>query len=433
MTIKNSIDQATAIIRESGAVELVRAWMSEDGHAPASSEWLRTVLVGWVATALAGRPLTEQHVAKTVKKMPGSTVTTEQVARVTRRVLEVIDYSPLPASDGPLTKNEYEAVLAGRRLNATSLELKRLRFLEFTNALLLAQRDLVPELVGRKYDVALGSVFRAAGVAGLGHASYERLAGSDCVSLEPDAGFVHLHSDPDNFGYGWRSEVATLVPDTMEAPAIAVGIVHSPRNLRHSFHEMAEALDASYGPQRRRHNLNHIVADTAYRVLAHSALGELGAKLVMPYHLTDEGQVMAVADGAFKVEGRWYRDDLPATLRDAMKTYHEVTAANRVGTRVADWDVEWGAEECRDAAVKARRTFETTPRDAEDASTHAQELAYGSTAWQRLTAHGEHSSAEFAKTFDRSQPTPRTTLTGAAAHGFLTTCLLYTSPSPRDS
>ena len=221
MTIKNSIDQATAIIRESGAVELVRAWMSEDGHAPASSEWLRTVLVGWVATALAGRPLTEQHVAKTVKKMPGSTVTTEQVARVTRRVLEVIDYSPLPASDGPLTKNEYEAVLAGRRLNATSLELKRLRFLEFTNALLLAQRDLVPELVGRKYDVALGSVFRAAGVAGLGHASYERLAGSDCVSLEPDAGFVHLHSDPDNFGYGWRSEVATLVPDTMEAPAIA--------------------------------------------------------------------------------------------------------------------------------------------------------------------------------------------------------------------
>ena len=45
MTIKNSIDQATAIIRESGAVELVRAWMSEDGHAPASSEWLRTCLL----------------------------------------------------------------------------------------------------------------------------------------------------------------------------------------------------------------------------------------------------------------------------------------------------------------------------------------------------------------------------------------------------
>lgn len=388
----NTFDQAAAIIHESGIVELVRDWRREDGLVPFSFEQIRPVLIAWLGNALDGRPFTERSVAKTVSQMQGAPVSAEDVLALTRQVLDLIDFSPLPGDVARRTKAECEVVLAERGDRAAILQRKRLRFLEFTNAILLCQRDLIPELGGRTYDVALSSVIGTADVTGQSR---------------------------------WRYEVATLVSDNADVRNIAVGIVGAnSRTFAHTVGEMAGVFSAPHGPQHRRHALDHLVADTAYGMAAHGPLSELGAKLVVPYPAELEGAVMAVADGAVMVEGRWYRDDLPAKLRDAMKTFRAVTGTNREGTRVADWDVEWGMEERRAALVNARRAFEGEPREAGRASEYVQHYAYGSPGWLELTERGRSSSTEFARTFNGWHPSGATALTGAAAHGFLTTLLV---------
>lgn len=424
MYTRKTIDQATAIINESAIVELVQQWMHEDGLMTTSTALLRPVLIAWVESALAGRQVSERRVAKTVNKMQESTVTAEDVLALTRQVLDVVDYSPLPASNVRFTKAEYEAVLADRRDHSDVLERKRRRFLEFTNALLRGQRDLVPEFASRTCNVAISSVACTADVIGQGRGTYNRLPMTGLVSSEPDADYIAPDPDEDEttYIYGWEYEVATVAQDLTELPNIAVAIVgHSSRELAGAAAEMVDILAGTRASGKQHHALDHVVVGPEYVKLAHSPLDQLKAKLVMPYAAGDEGKVMAVADRSIMVEGLWYRDDLPETLRDAMKTYRAVSDANHEGPRVSDWDVEWNAQERRDGLVEARRKFETEPRDAGHASKYVQHHAYGSPEWLQLTAHGKNSAASFATTFIRWHRAGETGLTGAAAHGFLTT------------
>lgn len=420
----DTADQATAIVGKSEIVELVQKWMREDGLAPTASEVLRPVLVAWLESALAGRQLTERRVAKTVNKMQESTVTAEDVLALTRQLLDLIDYSPLPESKGRLTKAEYEAVLADRRDHSDVLERKRRRFLEFTNALLRGQRDLIPELASRTYDVAISSVVAAADVIRQGRGAYNGLPVTGLVSPEPDAAYTALDPDKNETTYicGWEYEVATLAQDLTALPNIAVAIVgHSSREFAGAAAEMVDVLAGTRASGKQHYALDHVVVGQGYVKLAHSPLDQLKAKLVMPYAAVDEGRVMAVADGAVMVEGRWYRDDLPDRLRDAMKTYRAVTDTNREGPRVFDWDIEWSAGERRDGLVEARRKFETEPRDARGASKYVQHYAYGSLEWLQLTTRGKNSANTFATSFKGWHRAGETALTGVAAHGFLTT------------
>jgi hypothetical protein len=428
-----AFDKASTIIDESGVPQMVVNWLEEDNQQLAFTDLdIRSALTGWLATAFAGMPLTDENVAAMLNRaFLEFDVSASEVSTVTRQALHTMDYRPLPASESALTKSAYEAVLADRANSAEFLSTKRARHVAFTNAILRAQLGLA-ECVDGKMSVALGSVFRTAGVEGVGRNRYQHMQGSELVSAEPDAGFSPRTNDTENWEYGWEYEVATLVSDDLlrpeSVPNIVVGIAgHRPHQHGSSVLELVHELLDNGRP------LEHVTGDLGYfpglrPEFALTPLREHGATVVMSYRPTDEGRALATSDDAILMEGRWYQKGLPTALVTAMKDFREASKRNRSedGSRVLDADVQRRLEEQRDALLHARRAFEVhTP--STPANKYEQHYAYGSDEWKMAFVEGQYATTQFEKAFrdiDSELTPPVSPLPGEAAHGFITTLVV---------
>lgn len=428
-----AFQEASFIIDESAVAEKVRYWLDQDGQHPELSDVdIHNVLSGWLATALAGLPLNEVNVVRMLRAAPVKYVASEEdVREITDQVLGAMDPLPLPPRDKPLTKSEFEDLRMERERGGIKLARNRGRFVEFTNAILRAQMDIT-DSVDDSMSVALGSVFRTAGVEGVPQNRYRQMSGSEHVSLEPDAGFAVRNGE---VHYGWEYEVATLVSTDVlrseSVPNIVVGIVgHRPGVLGYAAPTLVEELLEG------DHNVQRVTGDLAYFPHAHPdlvqrRLRDSGAELVMEYSPLDEGKALAASEEAILVEGTWYRKDLPEALKTAMKDFREASKANRTadGSRVLSADAQQLLEEHRDALLDARVAYEvTTP--VSESSKYKQEHRYGSTEWTMAYTQGRYANTQFEKTFrDRESILASRTpwLSGETAHGFITTLLIAAS------
>ncbi|MEV4666355.1 hypothetical protein [Microbacterium sp. LWO12-1.2] len=425
----HAFQEASFIIDESAVAEKVRYWLDQDGQHPELSDVdIHNVLSGWLGTALTGLPLTEGNVVRVLRTSPVKYAASEEdVRELTEQVLGAMDPLPLPPRDKPMTKSEFQDLRMDESVADGSAR-KRERFVEFTNAILRAQRDIA-DSVDDSMSVALGSVFRTAGVDGVAPNRYRQMSGSEHVSLEPDAGFVTRNGGVD---YGWEFEVATLVSSDVlrpeAVPNIVVGVVgHRPGVLGHAAPTLInELLDGNLEVQR-------VTGDLAYLPHAHPdlvqrRLREYGAELVMEYSPLHEGKVLAASEEAALAEGTWYRKDMPDALRTAMSDFREASKANRSadGSRVLSADVQQRLEERRDALLDARRKFQVATPSSES-SKYEQDYAYGSAAWSMAFTQGRYANTQFEKTFrdrERTLTPPTRWYSGETAHGFFTTLIV---------
>lgn len=425
--------EAATIIDESGVVEMVERWAADDRTALHNSALdVRTMLAGWLATAFAGSSLSEANVAMTLRDgYITDDAAGSDVASLTRQLLDLMDYRPLPASDRPRTKARYDGVLRERAADAQRLAEKRRRHLAFMNAILRAQLDLTG-CVYDKLSIALGSVTRAAGVEGIHSNDYQQMHVSEHVSAEPDAGFALHNREERTFEYGWTYEVTTLVSNDLlgpdSVPDIVIGIAgHQPHSHGPAAREVVTELLGS------GRSIERVMGEVAYfpmlnAELVQQPLREHGADLVMEYTALHEGTVLAVADDAVLVEGQWFRSNMPDVLRTAMKDFREASQDNRTGdgSRVIDAGAQRRLAERRDALLDARRDFET-PAPPSTANQFEQYYAYGSPAWTMAFTQGRYAHTKFGRAFrdTDSDLTPRTSsLSGEAAHGFITTLII---------
>lgn len=368
-TYVESFAEVEDLIDASGVVDMVERWMSEDGEPPHPR--IHGVLTAWLATALAGKPLDAANVTATLYGADATAAQEKEVLGATQQVLDRMDYNPTAEQSAPE-------------------ERKRRRHLTFMNAILRAQHEFL-QLDTDKHSVALGSVAR-------------------------NEGFISQAAE---------YQVATLVSSDLlrsdSVPNIVIGIA--------GHHEAAASELVTNLPR----PIDHVMSDrSSFPTLS----PELPLRtLVMEYPPHHEGIVLASADGAILVEGRWYRDSLPEALRAAMKDFRAATQENRSvdGTRVLDPDAQARLEEQRDALLEKRRAFEM-PAPSPEADTHEQAYAYGSTEWAMAFSQGRYANAQFERTFrnaDSALTSRASSLSGDAAHGFITTLIIAAANAQR--
>lgn len=423
--------QSSFIIDESGVAEKVRYWLDQDGQHPEVSDVdIHNVLSGWLAAALAGLPLAEKSVVTVLRTTPVRyEASVDDVREITAQVLGAMDSLPMPPRDKPLTKSEYEDLRMERERGWSTLRRKRERFVEFTNAILRAQLDL-SGAIDDTMSLALGSVFRSAGVKGIRWDRYRQMDGSERTSAEPDAGFPMRDGESSSSDDGWDYQLATLVSSDIlrpeSVPNIVVGVAgHRPRP---SGNAMPALVDELLGGD---HVIERVVGEHAYFSPDNYVQQQLRAydvELVTDCSELHEGTILATSEDAVLVEGTWYRNDLPSALRTAMRDFREASEANRSadGSRVLSADVQQRLEEQRDARVEARRAYEATTPSSESALLE-QDYAYGSTAWRMAFTQGLYANTQFEKVFRERESAlvPATArFSGETAHGFFTTLLV---------
>lgn len=429
-TINLEFIEAASIIDASGVATMVADWMAAEGTELADDTLrdLSHVLSGWLATGLAGFPLTDENVSQALQENGMAHATPARVHGFTSLLLDLMDYSPLPTG-APLTKAAYEAALKARAESSEKLKAKRLRHLAFTNSILRAQLDSTACVDGT-LSIALGSLFRTAGVAGVSLRAYEQMPAAEHVSAEPDAGFRLNDPDTGELDDGWGYEVATLQSTDLlrsdSVPNIIIGVAgHKPRDYGAAAGELVQDILGS------GRTIERVSGDLAYFPTLHpelvqAPLREHGAQLVMRYTPQDEGRVLAASGDSILVEGRWYRSDLPTPLLEAMADFRAAQQRNRKpdGRCVLDARVESTLKDRRDAVLAARRPYEVP---APIPSKYEQTHPYGSTEWQMSITDGLYENTSFRASFRDANAalTPHTSqYTGEAAHGFMTTLII---------
>lgn len=415
---------AANIVDRSGVMAKVAAWDREDKTYPGGrppSLGPRAVFIAWLIIGFERQPLFATRVAEVLcfrlspeaseivgvpesfSRVPYEDMQ-NRVERATNRLLEVFDYKPMLERKGArskpkeerltrqraLLKGQLEAIEAHRAEHADELEAKRERFFRFTNDLLHAQYDSLPETAKtHKLSLSIDATFLAAPSKGM---SNEKLAGrkdNQTIPLDFDAGmYVRSYDQRDSWdgtadkaigkkGYGYECELAVLVsndPGHREAvPHIVVGFnFHVPSvDYNQCAREIFDDILA-WG-----HGLGHVSADQAYfpganPEMLQKPLRAAGAMLTMRYPKPEaraargEGTIQAEAHGAHMVEGQWMCPMTPNALRSAMLEYNRATAADKEDRTLTKFDRE--ARELvhrakRDQLVAERKKWELRVKD----------------------------------------------------------------------
>lgn len=369
---QNLVEWAADLIDRSGLVPMLEGWEVEDakyrGGRPTTLTF-RAVLIAWLVVAYEQQPLFVLRVAEAltvrlsadaarVMGVPASfcldrrEVMVRRVERVMDRILDRVDYKPLPTHGRRLTRGELDDVHADRILRADELDEKRRRMFRFTNTLLHAQYDGLPAAArSDKLSLAMDATFMDAPSRGMSSARLSKRKHDETVPADPDAGWYVRSYDQrrgwdgtvDNalkkVGYGYEAELAILVSNDPYAPNSVPHIIvgfnfHSPsasagRNAR----EMLEGV-IEWG-----HGLGYIIADQAYLpgsnpddlqslLLEHGALPSMRYPLPTSKAARGEGTIQESANGAHMVEGTWMCPATPMTARQAALKYTEACTAD---------------------------------------------------------------------------------------------------------
>lgn len=270
----NVVRWAADIVDSSGVMEKVTLWDKEDqtykgGRPPSLGP--RAVFIAWLVVGFEQQPLYATRVAEVLSErlspeaaavmgVPASFAEVpyedmqNRVERATNRLLEVFDYKPMLERKGARTKpkeervtrqrallkGELEAVAEHRAEHADELEAKRQRFFRFTNDLLHAQYDSLPETAKtHKLSLSIDATLLNAPSRGMSNEKMEKRLDTQKIPLDFDAGmYVRSYDQRDSWdgtadkaigkkGYGYECELAVLVsndPGHREAvPHIIVG------------------------------------------------------------------------------------------------------------------------------------------------------------------------------------------------------------------
>jgi len=435
-----TLQQALALVDASGVAESVAAWEREDGARRASASVSpRVVLAAWVVLAMEGLPLTVRSVAvliasrltprtRALLALPDTLAQldeqqiTGRVRRATMRIVDVMDAFPLPTRQRRLTKREWDEVCDQRGEDAAQLEVKRGRFVEFTNRLLAAQYDTVRDSVRLdEVSVALGTCFRGAHAVGIGKRRMAGLQPGALVSAEPDAGFqadVFPGMRTLRARYGWEDDLVVLTspdPSTQPVPNIVIGFnTHRPGISPARFAGEALQHMADRGTR-----VGHVVLDRAYMAaLAEdlkSPLQALGARVVGDYPRTRLGVQEAAEHGVF-VEGSWYHPSMPSRLRDAVKDFRSMSRGSSADPSAAR------ARLGELIAERAAYMLDANAQAAEGArgGGHAQRYPYLSPEWDRAYSAGQCAVESYLSVHYRRESHPTTGgVRGATGQAFL--------------
>lgn len=430
-TVTTFTRQAASILDASGIDQLLIRWMVEDDYRKPVDP--RTTLIGWVATALAGQPLTEEHVTRMLQTT--NPVSVDEVRAVTSRLLQTMDYKPLPAGF-ELSASAFDRVERERTQDAETLARKRARHLEFTQALLTAHLGRVGVSTAAPINVAVSTFFRGTRPQDVAHEDYPHRKPFELAAAEPDAGFLFRKAGRESsFYYGWEYDVATLVAEGPSACADVPNLVvalssHVPGMTSDSASELIA------GTQRNGQSLGQLIADRAYfsmldaTVLRNLSAG--GTQVVMAYARDEVGRIIEAKGDAVLLEGRWYHKDIPDHLVSARLDFREASAKNRTpdASRVLSAQTQAELEERLDALLAMRRQYEVEQP--------MHDLADRTAAWMKAVAKEGVSIPTYSarntlaqrhhRGWDGAEPQQmlsgqsdgRTELAGEAAQGFVT-------------
>lgn len=434
-----TLQEAKALVDASGVVDLVAAWIAEDGKKGRTASLpVRQVLCVWLALGLAQRELTVSNAASVLSEhlTPArrraldlthdfSEHSPEQLERIvdraTKTLIAVMDAFPTFTRGRRLTKGEWESVLAERANVSVELERRRKRFVVFANRLLEAQHKTAT--VSDSQDgvsVVVDSRFRSAGVRGITRQRMNALPETGRVSFEPDAGY--WIRDTTGAGrqarYGWEDELAVLISNDPDQPHAVPNIVigFNPHLPGSGF--ATAAMEMLHDIAGRGAGLDHVVLDRAYMAtrpdVLRSPLMDLGAKLVADYPANRLG-VQAVSPTGILVDGTWYAPSLPDHLRDAGKEFARVPGGAALRDRVE-------ATKALKTKVTARAEFSRQhPRASVASDRDEQHYPYRSERWNKVYVMGRGAFEAYAAASARAErnESGRRRMRGATAHAFL--------------
>lgn len=424
----SAVREAAHLVDASVVADLLNEWDADDQRYQGgrrSSLSLRSVLIAWLTIAIEEQPLHLTRVAElmTSRLTPkaaealGIPYTFAQVStdamydrvhRATQRLIDTLDYEPLPTRQRRLLKGEWERAKADREKRADELGAKRERLFQFTNTLLRAQYDALPE-TARTDDVSLvvDATFLRAFGRGMSAKRFEKRRLDQTVPSEPDAGWyirtkrgkdedaigkvsanVKGEVEPDSSadkarksGWGWEYELVSIISNDVDRPRAVPHIVIGMNHHRPSVQTSVSAAQVFDDIRARGLGFHHVIGDQAYLPGAiadnlQNPLRRAGAKLVMSYAVSEdnrqangEAAIQAEAHGAIMVEGAWYCPSLPKPLREAMKTFQQSIKADRANESLSPTERALRRidhEALRDAQIAERRKWEMRAKENPD-------------------------------------------------------------------
>lgn len=403
------VAHAAALVDESGVAGSLEGWIRSDQKhrgGRATSLSTRTVLIAWVSVALERGPLHMTRVAEVLSsRLSPATAAIlcvpedfadvsdrqmyDRVNRATKRIMEVLDFKPLPTRQRRLTKAEWDVELEKRLADEDRNEVKRKRMFRFANDLLHAQYMSLPGAVRRdKVSLTIDATFLSAFGRGMGKKKRQAQKPEDKVISEPDAEwYIRTYESEDSrsairkSGFGWEYELAAIISNDPHhpraVPHIVVGFNHHIPNVG-SNEGAREIFEDVIG---RGLSIDYAVADQAYfpgakAEMLQNFLRTHGAKLVMKYAKSQadreakgEGTIQAEAHGAILVEGQWYCPALPSVQRAAVVEYQKALSADRKNPKLSNAQRQARAAEHKarmEAQVKERERWEVRPKEAPD-------------------------------------------------------------------
>lgn len=407
------VREAASIVDSSGVAAMLSNWENSDQTyrgGRASTLPLRAILIAWLVVAIEELPLHLTRVAEllTARLSPKAAETLgisyafssvltdimyDRAHRATQRLVDVLDYEPLPTRQRRLLKSEWTDTQRERAERADELEAKRRRLFRFANELLRTQYDSLPEET-RTDDVSLtvDATFLKSFGRGMSSRRLEKRRDDQTVPSEPDAGWyirTYDQNDTDGAkgdslkkqGWGWEYELTALISNEPSRPRAVPHIVVGFNHHKPGAQPSAAAREIFDDVTERGLSLDHVGGDQAYLPGAKSEvlqnpLRKQGAKLVMKYAVSQagrqangEGTIQGEAHGAVMVEGQWYCPALPAALRDVMVEYQRNIKADRGNlelspTERASRKAEHDAH--RDRQIEERRRWEMRAKERPD-------------------------------------------------------------------
>lgn len=403
------VQRAATLVDESGVASKLCEWMKADQkHRGGKTSPLstRAVLIAWVSVAMAREPLHMTRVAEllstrltpeiaSVLCVPHEFVEVmpvhmyERVNRATKRIMDVLDFKPLPTRQRRLTKAEWDVELEKRLADEDRNEGRRIRMFRFANDLLNAQYLSLPEIVRReKLSVTIDATFMSSFGRGMGNKKRENQKPDEKVISEPDATwYIRTYESEDNkaairkSGFGWEYELVAVISNDPAFPRAVPHIVIGFNQHQAGTESNPRAREIFEDIVSRGHLIDYAVGDQAYfpgaqAEVLQNYLRENGAKLVMKYaksqekrEANGEGTIQGEKHGAILVEGQWYCPALPSILRAAVVNYQKALSDDRRNPKLSTAERESRALDHKarfDAQIKERERWEMRPKESPD-------------------------------------------------------------------
>lgn len=401
------VQRAAHLVDSSDAIGKLAEWMKADRKhrggrtSPLST---RAVLIAWVSIAMAREPLHMTRVAEllSTRLTPGiadvlgvphefaevqDDFMYERVNRATKRIMDVLDFKPLPTRRRRLTRAEWDTELEKRLKDEDRNEDKRMRMFRFANDLLNAQYLSSPEIVRReKLSVSIDATFMSSFGRGMGQKKRDAQKPGDKVISEPDATwYIRTYESEDSraairkSGFGWEYELAAVISNDPAFPRAVPHIVIGFNQHQAGTESNSRAREIFEDIIGRGHSIDYAVADQAYfpgadAEVLQNYLRENGAKLVMKYaksqenrEANGEGTIQGERHGAILVEGQWYCPALPSILRAAVVNYQRALSDDRKNPKLSAAERKSRALDHKarlDAQIKERERWEMRPKES---------------------------------------------------------------------